>query len=97
MADQQSQSGTGFRRELSLLDLTMASMGAVIGSGWLFGSLHAANRAGPSALFSWVIGGIAVMLIGLVYAELGAMAPEAGGIVRYPQYSHGSLVSFLMG
>lgn len=97
MAQATVQPDHQFRRELSLLDLTMASMGAIIGSGWLFGSLRAANLAGPSALLSWVIGGIAVMLIGLVYAELGAMAPEAGGLVRYPQYSHGSLVSFLMG
>ncbi len=87
----------GLRKEMSRLDLTMASLGAIIGSGWLFGSLYAANAAGPSAIISWVIGGIAVLLVGLVYAELGGMLPEAGGIARYPHYSHGSLTSFIMG
>ncbi len=86
-----------FRRELNLLDLVMASMGAIIGSGWLFGAMRGAAIAGPAAVISWVIGGIAVILIGLVYAELGAMAPEPGALVRFPQYSHGTLVSLLLG
>lgn len=85
-----------YRRELSLLDLTMASLGGIIGSGWLFASQAAANLAGPSALISWLIGGVAVILIGLCYAELGGMLPEAGGIARYPQYTHTTMVSYLM-
>lgn len=87
----------GLRRELSYLDLTMASLGGIIGSGWLYGAWKGGFIAGPAATVSWVIGGIAVLLIGLVYAELGGALPEAGAIVRYPQYSHGTFVSFLMG
>ncbi len=85
------------RKELSYLDLTMASLGGIIGSGWLYGSLRAGALAGPGAIFSWLIGGIAVLLIGLTYAELGGALPQAGAMVRYPQYSHGSFVSFIMG
>ncbi|AEW04222.1 amino acid permease-associated region [Sulfobacillus acidophilus DSM 10332] len=87
----------GLKKELRMVDLLMASLGGIIGSGWLFGSLYAAQIAGPSAIFAWVIGGIAVLLIGLVYAELGAMIPESGSIARYPHYSHGHLTSFIMG
>ena len=87
----------GLKKEMRRIDLTMASLGAIIGSGWLFGALIASSIAGPSAIISWVIGGIVVMLIGLVYAELGGMLPESGAIARYPQYTHGSLVSFIMG
>jgi amino acid transporter len=43
-----------------------------------------------------LIGGIALLLLGLVYAELGAAFPRAGGLVRYPLYSHGPLVGYLM-
>jgi amino acid transporter len=75
----------------------MASLGGIIGSGWLFGSLYGAQIAGPAAIISWIVGGIGVLLIGLVYAELGGALPQAGAIVRYPQYSHGTFVSFLMG
>lgn len=88
---------SAFRRELSLLDLAMASLGGIIGSGWLFGPLRAASFAGPAAVISWVIGGSAVILIALVYSELSALVPEAGGLVRFPQYSHGTMVSLLMG
>lgn len=85
------------KRSLNLLDLTFLGLGAIIGSGWLFGSLNGAIQAGPSAWIAWVIGAVAVLLIGLVYAELGGALPRAGGIIRYPDYSHGPLVGYLMG
>ncbi|MCY0876073.1 MAG: APC family permease [Firmicutes bacterium] len=85
------------KRELGLWDLTFLGLGAIIGSGWLFGAQGAAVDAGPSAWIAWVIGAIAVGLIGLVYAELGSALPRAGGIIRYPQYSHGPLVGYMMG
>lgn len=85
------------RKSLNLADLTFLGLGAIIGSGWLFASLYGANDAGPSAWIAWVIGAVAVMLIGLVYAELGGALPRSGGIIRYPDYSHGPLAGFLMG
>ncbi|MCI0183232.1 APC family permease [Sulfoacidibacillus ferrooxidans] len=88
---------TGLKKDLSFLDLTMASVGGIIGSGWLFGALYAAQDAGPASIVSWIIGGIAVLFIGLVYSELGGMLPESGSIVRYPHYSHGHVTSFIMG
>ena len=36
-----------------------------------------------------------ITTVALTYAELGAMFPESGGMVRYSQYSHGSLVGFV--
>ncbi len=36
-----------------------------------------------------------ILAIALTYAELGAMFPESGGMVRYARYSHGSLVGFV--
>ncbi len=82
---------------MNRLDLTMAGLGAIIGSGWLFGAMVASSMAGPASIFGWLIGGIAVLLIGLVYAELAGMLPEAGGIARYPHFTHGSLTGWMMG
>ncbi|KUO95469.1 APC family permease [Ferroacidibacillus organovorans] len=84
------------KRELSLVDLTFASVGGIIGSGWILASQTATSIAGPAAILSWIIGGVAILLLGLVYTELGAMMPEAGAAIRYPQYSHGTFVSFIM-
>ena len=89
--------GGSLKRELTMLDLLMTSIGGIIGSGWLYGSWKGGYLAGPAADISWLIGGVAVLLIGLVYAELGGALPEAGAIVRYPQFSHGTFVSYIMG
>jgi amino acid transporter len=94
---QTDQQKTGrLRREMSYLDLSFAGLGAIIGSGWLFAVLYAAQTAGPAAIISWVIGGVACLFIALVYAELSGFLPEAGGATRYPQYSHGPLVGFIV-
>ncbi len=85
------------KHELRFVDLLMASVGGIIGSGWLYGSWKGGFMAGPAADLSWLIGAVAVLLIGLVFAELGGALPEAGAIVRYPQYSHGTFVSYIMG
>ncbi|KQL52885.1 aspartate:proton symporter [Heyndrickxia shackletonii] len=86
-----------FKRQLSLSDLTFIGFGAIFGSGWLFSASHVGALAGPSGILSWVIGGIAILLLGLVYCELGAAIPRAGGVVRYPVYSHGPLMGYLIG
>jgi amino acid transporter len=90
--------GSGvFKKRLNLLDLTFLGLGSIIGSGWLFASAGAAVFAGSGAWISWLIGGVAFILIGLVYAELGSAMPRSGGFVRYPQYTHGNLVGYLIG
>lgn len=86
-----------FQQRLSLTDLTFIGLGSIFGSGWLFSASHVASLAGPAGIVSWLIGGAAVLLLGLVYCELGAALPHAGGPVRYPAYSHGALLGFLMG
>jgi amino acid transporter len=86
-----------FKRQLGLLDLTLLGLGSIIGSGWLFASRNVASQAGPGASISWLIGAVAVILLGFVYAELGGALPRAGGTVRYPEYSHGPLIGYLMG
>ncbi len=86
-----------FHRRLTRIDLLMTAAGGLVGSGWLFSALATATIAGPASLISWVIGGIAVVILGLTFAELSAAYPEAGGVIRFPHYSHGTLVSFLMG
>jgi amino acid transporter len=87
----------GMRRDIGVFALTMTGLGSIIGSGWLFGSWKAAKVAGPAAVLAWVLGMAVIILIGLTYAELGSRFPQAGGMVRYAHYSHGSFVGFLSG
>lgn len=85
-----------FKKTISLLDLTLIGLGAIFGSAWLFAVSNVASQAGPAGSFSWIIGGVIILLIGLVYAELGAALPRTGGIIRYPVYSHGPLVGYMI-
>jgi len=86
---------SSIRREVGPIALMLTGLGSIIGSGWLFGAWRAAGLAGPDAIWAWVIGAIVITTIALTYAELGAMFPESGGMVRMSQYSHGSLVGFI--
>ncbi len=85
----------GMTRGISPTALLLTGLGSIIGSGWLFGAWKAAKIAGPAAILAWLIGAVVITAIALAYAELGAMFPESGGMVRYARYSHGSLVGFV--
>jgi amino acid transporter len=85
------------RRDIGMVGLLFAGVGSIIGSGWLFGAMNAAQLAGPAAIFSWLIAAVMIMLIGLTYAELGTMFPVSGGVVRMPHYAFGGFASYLMG
>jgi amino acid transporter len=87
----------GLRREMGLIGATWASETSIIGSGWLFGAWGAAAAAGSSAIIGWVIGGVAVIILALVHAELGAMYPVAGGTARFPHYAYGSVAGISFG
>ena len=79
------------RRDGGLIGLLYASLGSIIGSGWLFGALHAAVLAGPWSVFSWMIGAAAILLLAFVFAELATMFPNSGAMVHMTHVSHGDL------
>ena len=87
----------GLRRDVGLIGLMWASVGSIIGSGWLYGAEKAVGMAGPAAIISWVIGAVAIVLLALVHAELGGMFPVAGGTARYPHYAFGGLAGMSFG
>jgi len=92
-----ARAGHKLRRDVGFVGLMFASVGSIIGSGWLFGALGASLIAGPAAVISWVLGGGAMLLLALIHAELGGMYPVAGGSARFPHYAFGSLLGFASG
>ncbi len=85
------------KRHVGLVGLLFTAVGSIIGSGWLFGALNAAQQAGPASIISWLIGAIMILFIGLTYAELGTMFPLSGGVVRFPHFAFGSFASYTTG
>lgn len=82
------------RRSISTLGLLLTSISAIVGSGWLFSAFYASQLAGPAALISWCLGGLSVIIIAFVFAEISAMLPITGSSTRIPQFTHGTMVSF---
>jgi amino acid transporter len=85
------------KRQIGPVALLFTGITGIIGSGWLFASLYAAQIAGPAAIVSWLIGGSVALMLALVYAELGGMLPLAGAIARIPYFSHGAMSGFMAG
>lgn len=85
------------RRSVGLVGLMWASVGSIIGSGWLYGAKNGVVAAGPAAVISWGIGAVAIVLLALVHAELGGLFPVAGGTARYPHYAFGGLAGMSFG
>src|SRR5215216_6453375 len=93
----EAAAGRRLHREVSTVGLLFFSLGSIIGSGWLFGSLLAAQTAGPAAIIAWVVGGLVMLILALAHAELGGMYPVAGGSARYPHFAFGNLAGFTSG
>ncbi|RVU17675.1 APC family permease [Streptomyces antnestii] len=89
--------GGSLRRSVGPVALLWASVGSIIGSGWLYGAKNAVVLAGPAAVIAWGIGTVAIVLLALVHAELGGMFPVAGGVARYPHYTFGGLAGISFG
>ena len=87
----------GLRREMGLIGAIWSSEGSIIGSGWLFGALLAVQFAGTAGILAWVIVGIMFAFLALVYSELGAMYPVAGGTGRFPHFAYGSVAGISFG
>jgi amino acid transporter len=85
-----------FVRVLNNKDILALAFGAMIGWGWvvLAGTwVQSAGAAG--AIIAFAIGGVAVVLIGLVYAEMVAAMPLCGGEHVYSYRALGMAASFI--
>ncbi|SDJ10326.1 amino acid/polyamine/organocation transporter, APC superfamily [Frankineae bacterium MT45] len=89
--------GGGLQRTVGYYGLMFVSLGSIIGSGWLLSALTASETAGPASIVSWMLAVIMLTVLALVYAELGATYPVAGGTGRFPYFSHGPLAGFVAG
>jgi amino acid transporter len=91
------QNSPRLQRDVGPVALFMVSLGSVIGSGWLLGTLNASIVAGPAAIISWIIGAVLLIGVALVYAELGAAYPISGGTARFTWIHAGTLGGFFCG
>ncbi|MGA8072258.1 MAG: amino acid permease [Candidatus Acidiferrales bacterium] len=84
---------------LGLFDATMIVMGGIIGSGIFINPYVVAQQVHAPALIlgAWAIGGGVALLGALVYAELAARMPSAGGQYAYLREAYHPAIAFLYG
>jgi APA family basic amino acid/polyamine antiporter len=88
-----------FKRALGPFDATMVVIGGIIGSGIFINPYIVAQRldSTPLVLAAWAAGGAIALVGALAYAELGAIAPRAGGQYVYLRDAYHPLAGFLYG
>ena len=85
-----------FIRVIKRREVLTLSFGAMIGWSWMALSGGWVEEAGSlGAMLAFVGGGIAVVLVGLTYAELAAAMPYAGGEHVYSYRALGRNLSFV--
>ena len=85
--------------QLGTFSGTMLVVGGIIGSGIFLSPAVVAQRVGTASLTlgAWGVGAVIAILGGLIYAELGARRPFAGGTYVYLREAWGPLPAFLYG
>src|SRR5579864_8693171 len=77
-------------RGLTLFPATALNMVDMIGVGpFITLPLIVAAMGGAQAIFGWIAGAILAMSDGLIWAELGAAMPKAGGSYEYLEEIYG--------
>ncbi len=95
------KSGTALHRALGLREATALNMIDMVGIGpFITMAMTIDIMNGPQCIIAWIAGALLSILDGLVWSELGARWPEAGGsfvFLRkiYGETSWGQLFSFL--
>jgi amino acid transporter/nucleotide-binding universal stress UspA family protein len=66
-------------REMSLMDVTLIGVGAMIGAGIFVLTGIAAGVAGPGLILAFALNGFVTLFTAMAYAELGSCFHDAGG------------------
>lgn len=81
---------------LNRLDVFVLAFGAMIGWGWVVLSGNWIETAGTlGAMLAFFVGGVLVLFVGLVYAELSAAMPTTEGVLRFSKVALGRKAAFI--
>jgi APA family basic amino acid/polyamine antiporter len=88
---------TSLERSIGFLGGVSILTGIMVGSGIFFIGSYVLMRtdfSSGTSLLIWLIGGLITLMYGLIYAELGAMMPKAGGYYVYLKEAFGKPIGF---
>lgn len=94
----ESNKSSKLERTLGAFDVTLMSIGAVIGTGvMVLTGLVASRDAGPAVVLSFIISAIVCSLVALCYAEFASTVPTSGSAYSYIYVSLGEIFAHLVG
>ncbi|HHW18910.1 MAG TPA: amino acid permease [Firmicutes bacterium] len=85
------------RRGLRSYQLSMISIGGVIGVGMFLGAGAAVSMAGPAIILAYVLGGAVMFAVMLALGEMTVSRPAPGAFRVHADMTLGSYVAFLTG
>ncbi len=86
------------KKTLGPVQFFSIGFGGIVGVGWIVYMGLWFSQAGPiGTMIAFLVGGLLMALIGLCYAELGAMYPVAGAEAVYGYRAFGQFGSFAVG
>ncbi len=89
--------GTGLKRSMGLIALTMFSVGSIVGTGIFVILGPSVPLAGPSVTVSFLLAGITCAFSALSYAELASTIPISGSSYSYTYATMGEIVAWVCG
>lgn len=86
-------------KKIGFWSATSVIIGSIVGSGVFMKPASMAAQLGSPVWLTlvWIIAGVFTLLGALIFAELGAMLPETGGIYVYFRRMFGDFIAFLYG
>ncbi len=92
-----NEQGTELRRSMGLLQLTLLSVGATLGTGIFVILGDAAPLAGPAVVLSFLLAAVTALFSALSYAELAGTIPVSGSSYSYAYATLGELAAWVSG
>jgi len=94
-----STTTSSLAKKIGFWSATSIIVGSIIGSGVFMKPASMADQLGSPVWLTlvWVIAGLFTLFGALIYAELGAMMPQTGGIYVYFRHMFGDFIAFLYG
>ncbi|MGM8888843.1 APC family permease, partial [Psychrobacter sp. 1U2] len=87
---------SAMKKSLGVVDIIALAFGAMVGWGWVVLASGWVVSAGTwGAITAFLVGGLAVVMIGVTYAELTSSMPITGGEHTYTHRALGVNVSFI--
>ncbi len=85
-----------FKKVMSATDILVVAFGAMIGWGWVVSSGRWIQNAGViGTVLGFIIGGLMIYFVGMIYAELTPAMPKVGGEHVFSYKAFGPAGSFI--